>query len=229
MAGSMEARRRRTEREAATATTAASGERQWENYGLWAAVLERLTAAEVACVALVDRSRSAMVRRYYDRRCADASCGLERHPIPFLASPRCASIQRSSPYPGVQGRRVRRQYTLDQRMGHVCMGVGAEKTCCGWGHMLVPGRYGARYADDYIYCRANLTAAGEPVSAVEARFTGGGCVCTDSCVRSLQQQQQQPATSLDDGACSCLRKSSTMLHECGAACTCGAWLRRPRL
>ena len=56
-------------------------------------------------------------------------------------------------------------------------------------------RHGARtrYADDYIYCRANLTAAGEPVEAVEARFTRGGCACADVCVRSLQQQQ--PPTS----------------------------------
>jgi hypothetical protein len=90
----MEARRRRTQRAAAATTTttaSAAMELQWEDEALWAAVLERLSAAEAARVALVDRKRAAMVRRYFDRRCADASCGLECHPIPFLASPRCAS------------------------------------------------------------------------------------------------------------------------------------------
>lgn len=59
---------------------------------VWAAVLDRLTAAEAAKVGLVDRARAAMVRRYVSRRAADASGGLERHPIAFLSSPRCACL-----------------------------------------------------------------------------------------------------------------------------------------
>ena len=80
-----------------TAGTAGGEEEELQREQLWAPVLERLTAAEVARVALVDRARAAMVRRYYDRRCADASQGLERHPIPFLASLRCASAHNPSP------------------------------------------------------------------------------------------------------------------------------------